>query len=651
MDDKTIVALNRKAIAMGKLIIRMTTLAESGHPSSALALTHVVATLMFKQMRYDPKNPWNPASDRLVLSEGHAVPVIYAAYADLGGVFGKSKAEAKTLTPEFCDTLREIDSELDGHPNPNVGFHFFDAATGSLGQGLSAAAGLALAARLDGLDKRIYCIIGDGESREGQIWEAVDFLADHKLSAVTPIFNCNGQGQSDYTSKQQSPETIARKLEAYNLKAVIADGHDQAAIENALNETDLEGRPVAIVLRTQKGWGVSALKDKSNHGKPLTKDQMSAAIAELDVLEKKLPESDGVVLKPQLPTAKDCGCCCGTRAAEIPAALPPCDFDKILAGDSKLLEQLKKKGVATRRIYGIALRELGRANPNVVVLDADVSNSTFSNIFAKEFPNRYFECRIAEQNMLSVAGGLAAAGKIPFVSSFAKFLARAYDQIEMLTITGANVKICGSHAGISLGADGPSQMGVADVAFFRSFASAAACSTLIPADAVAAYNSVKLAAENPGMVYIRTMRPDVPVIYPEDQKFEIGGSCRVIQGDEVIFVSNGFTLHYIKDVVQALRKDGIDAGLVDAYSLPIRSKLIESLTADPGKVIVSVEDNYAGGLGSALAEMAAARRGAKVVCLVCNRIPKSGKTPEDVFAYCGLSRDAIIAAARKAIGK
>jgi len=651
MDADTQNFLNHKALEMGKLIVRMTTLAGSGHPSSALSLAHLVATLMYNQMRYDPKDPWNPASDRLVLSEGHAVPVIYAAYADLGGVMGTSKEAARELTPEYCDTLRQLDSELDGHPNPRVGFPFFDAATGSLGQGLSVAAGLALAARLDGLDRHIYAIIGDGEAREGQIWEATDFIADYKLTNVTPIFNCNRLGQAGYVSPQQSPENIARKLEAYNVAAVVVDGHDVAAIHEALNTTDPTGRPVAVVLVTQKGWGVTALQGEGHHGKPLEAEEMEPALAELEKLSQALPPLVDLEVKPEPPAPSPK--VSSAKAAEM----PQCNFEKMLAGD-KMLDTLKSKGVlATRRVYGVALRELGKVNPDVVVLDGDVSNSTFAEIFGKAFPERFFECRIAEQNMFSVAGGLAAAGKIPFVSSFAKFITRAYDQIEMLTIGGLNIKICGSHSGISLGADGPSQMGLVDVAFFRSFTSAVgqesdcACIVFIPADAVASYYCVKLAAEYNGMVYIRTVRPDVPLIYPENQKFEIGGANGILEGDDITFISNGYTLHHLTEVIETLKGEGISAGLVDAYSFPLRSRLLEDLTSDPKRILITVEDNYTGGLGSAVAELAASTQGARVHCMVANRIPKSGKTADDVFDYCGLGKEAIVAKVKKILGK
>ena len=653
MDTRIVDFLNRKAIEAGKLSVRMTTRAGSGHPSSALSLVHVVTTLMYRQMRYDPGDPWEPDGDRLVLSEGHAVPVVYAVYADLGGAYGESRAERKRLTPQYCETLRQIDSHLDGHPSPRVGFPFFDAATGSLGQGLSVAAGLGLAALSDGIQKRIYAIIGDGESREGQIWEAVDFIADYGLTNVTPIFNANGLGQSDLISPQQSAEATAGKLEAYGLKAVVVDGHDVAAIYDALNATDPEGRTVAVVANTQKGWGVPALQGQGRHGKPLSEEDMEEAIAGLDKLLAELPPTEEAVVAPGKPEGYDF-----SRGTELMAGeMRKCDFEVILAGD-KMLEDLKATGkLATRRAYGVALRELGQVDPKVVVLDGDVSNSTFSNLFAKEFPNRYFECRIAEQNMLSVAGGLAASGKVPFVSTFAKFLSRACDQVEMLAISGANVKLCGSHCGLSLAADGPSQMGLSDVAFFHSLASTAgqngapACEVFMPADAVATYECVRLAAEHEGMVYIRTARPDVPIIYSPEQTFAVGGVNLIADGDDLIFISNGYTLHYLTRIRRRLEKKGISAGLMDAYSLPLRSKLLEDVVSNADRVLMVVEDNYGGGLGSAVAELCASCNGARVHCMRPTRIPKSGRTADEVFDYCGLGRRAIIESVEKALGR
>ncbi|MCL2329933.1 MAG: transketolase, partial [Phycisphaerae bacterium] len=295
-----------RLVAIAKNIVGMTTAAGSGHPSSALSLAHLVSSLLFKQMKFDPTDPWNPGNDRLVLSEGHAVPVVYAAYAELGGAVGKSKKEARPLKVEELKTLRELNSVLDGHPNPAEGFPFFDAATGSLGQGLSVGAGLALAGRLSNIDKRIFVIIGDGESREGQVWEALDFIIDHNLTHVGTIFNCNGQGQADYVSKQQSAEVLAKKLTAYGFEVQVIDGHDFAQIDAALSKVGQGNTPVAIVAKTQKGWGVESLKDKSNHGKPLEPAQVAEAEASLDAIAKKLniKVAERAPMPPAPPAAK-----------------------------------------------------------------------------------------------------------------------------------------------------------------------------------------------------------------------------------------------------------------------------------------------------------------------------------------------------------
>src|SRR5579864_5503784 len=288
-------AVNRKAIEIGKLSVEITTSAGSGHPSTALSLVHLVTVLMYHQMRWDPKDPWNLASDRLVLSEGHAVPIIYAAYADIGGVIGKNKAEARPMTKQDAMSLRAIDSPIDGHPNPQLGFHFFDAATGSLGQGLSVAAGLASAARMDKLDRNIYCIIGDGESREGQNWEAADFVVDHALTNVIPIFNCNELAQSDYVSPQQSYQGLSRKLEAFGFIVREVDGHDPHDINDAFSELRViqnGQRPLAIVARTVKGWGAPAEQGMGKHGTPVKKDKVPEVLGQLDRTARDLGVAD-----------------------------------------------------------------------------------------------------------------------------------------------------------------------------------------------------------------------------------------------------------------------------------------------------------------------------------------------------------------------
>ncbi len=637
--------LQKKAIELGKLAIRMTTVAGSGHPSSSLSLAHIVTVLMYHQMRYEPKNPWNTKADRLVLSEGHSVPIVYAAYADLGGVVGKSPDEARELTVGELDTLRAIDSVLDGHPNPAEGFPFFDAATGSLGQGLSVAAGLGLAAKRDRLRRRIYAIIGDGESREGQIWEAIDFIADYKLNNVIPIFNINGQGQSDYTSPQQSAETTVKKLKAAGLRAIAVDGHDVEALVRALKQAASARKPAAIVAKTVKGWGATVLSSSNMHGKPLNEAQMEEALADLDGVANSLPPAGEAVSPPNPAKSR------GPTTHRIKSIGDP-DFKKLLEGDGFLKKFESNGKISTRRAYGLGLRELGRLNSQVVALDGDVSNSTFSEYFAKAFPERYFEGRIAEQNMISVAGGLAAAGKIPFAHSFGKFLTRAYDQIEMMAITGANIKLVGSHSGASLGPDGPSQMGMVDMAFFRCFAETRgqrdgpAALILFPSDGIAGYKMAEIAAAHKGMVYVRTCRPDVPLIYDPDQTFEPGGAEQVRKGEDLTIVSGGYMLHTALAAAEALEKEDFDVGVLDCYSLPIRSELLKKAATDPSRTVLVVEDNYAGGIGSAIAELSAASNGCRVICMCLNRIPKSGRSPEDVLSYAGVGLEQVIEKAR-----
>ncbi|UCD29026.1 MAG: transketolase [Planctomycetota bacterium] len=638
-----------RVIDLGKHVVRMTSIAGSGHPSSALSLGHLVASLMYQQMRYDPDDPWNPGNDRLVLSEGHAVPIVYAAYADLGGAVGKSPSKKKPLTLDDLKTLREIDSVLDGHPNPAEGFPFFDAATGSLGQGLSVGAGLGLAARLNKIYKRIFVLIGDGESREGQIWEALDFIIDHKLTNVIPIFNCNGQGQADYVSPQQSAATLAAKLNAFGYNVKMIDGHNMVEINDTIASAGKGPKPTAIVAKTQKGWGVDSLKDKSNHGKPLPADAIADAEASLDKAAAALniAVDDGPAPRPPAPPAVN-----GPTAAGQIKIVPFAEgMEK--AGLSGAVEKNK---LSTRRAYGAALLALGAADKRIVAVDGDVSNSTFANIFAKAYPDRFFECKIAEQNMISVAAGLAAGGMIPFASSFAKFLARAYDQLEMASITRANINISGSHSGISLGADGPSQMSLPDLAYFRYFTSTDSgrgnplAVVFHPSDSVSAYRLTELAANMSGICYIRTHRPDVPLLYPQDAAFTIGGSSQLAEGNALTIVASGFMVSVALKAVSELEKAGIKCNLFDAYSLPLNTEPIFAAAKKAGGSILSVEDNYVGGFNSALAEAAAATGQVRVHAMTCARLPKSGKTGDDVLVYCGLSVSDIVNKAKSLAG-
>ncbi|HEX2973310.1 MAG TPA: transketolase, partial [Tepidisphaeraceae bacterium] len=491
-------AVNRKAIDLGKLAVEMTTSAGSGHPSSSLSLAHLVTVLMYHQMRWDPKDPWNPASDRLVLSEGHAVPIIYAAYTDLGGMLGKSKADARPMTRDDAMALRAIDSIIDGHPNPQLGFHFFDAATGSLGQGLSVAAGLAAAARADKLDRNIYCLIGDGESREGQIWGAMDFIADHALTNVIPIFNCNELAQSDWVSPQQSADVLARKAEAFGFIIAIVDGHDPRDISNAFSKLHViqnGTRPLCLIAKTVKGWGASVEQGTGKHGTPVKKDRLNDVLGELDKTAQDLSVANfRITTELRIPSPKAHAAVAETKPIKI---APFLDALAMVGLDQ---DYRAGKPIAPRKAYGAALVALGAADPRIMGLDGDVKNSTHAEWFAQRFPDRFLECRIAEQNMVSVAAGLAAAGKIPFCSTFGKFFIRAYDQIEMAIISGANFKLTGSHVGVTLAADGPSQMALPDVAFFRSlchvtnYAGQPAVRYFFPADAISCYRFTELMA-------------------------------------------------------------------------------------------------------------------------------------------------------------
>ncbi len=636
-------ALDQKVIKLSKQVVRMCTAAGSGHPSSALALAHLTTALMYRQMQYDPKNPWNTGSDRLVLSEGHAVPIVYAAYCDLGGVVGTTD-QPRPLTFEDCMTLREADSVLDGHPNPSVGFPFFDAATGSLGQGLSVAAGLACGARVSGSDKRIFCIIGDGESREGQIWEALDFIVDHKLTAVCTIFNCNGQGQSEYVSDQQSADGLARKLEAFGFEVRVIDGHNWDEIFGAFAPAG--DKPVAIVAKTVKGWGVDVLQGQGYHGKPLAADEVDGALAELDAKAAELGvDADGDAVADDL-----------TRAAHIEMDTE----SEILAGDmaaafaeAGMGSAYEARKLSTRRAYGAALAALGK-NERIVALDGDVKNSTFAELFAKANPDRYFEARIAEQNMISAGAGLAASGRVPFVSSFAKFLVRAYDQIEMASISNANLKLVGSHAGISLAADGPSQMSLTDMAFFRSFAHAArpdgqpVARTFLPSDAVSAFKLTELMANTDGLCYMRTHRPDVAFLYDDSEVFGLGGFKHLVDGEDVLIVASGYMVHVALKAVEVLEeKFGLSASLVDAYAMPLQTDEILRIGDDCRGQILVVEDNYIGGICDEITAAAAASDlGVTVKSLFVENLPKSAKTPEAILAMTKLTPDDIAAAAQ-----
>jgi transketolase len=647
-------AVHAQAIELDRLSLEMCAAAKSGHPSTSMSLGHLVTVLMFSQMRWSPEYPDYPTSDRLVLSEGHAVPIVYAACAKLGVRIGKDPENRRPMTVKDAMNLREAGSEVDGHPNPMEGFPFFDAATGSLGQGLSVAAGLAEAARLDGIDRRVYCIIGDGESREGQIAEALDYIADRKLTAVLPIFNCNEYGQADRVSKQQSAKTIAAKLAAANFKVVEIDGHSPSEIRAAMDEfakiAGTDAQPVAVVARTVKGWGTTVLTGAGWHGKPAEGEVLKKALAELDEkrvqMTSALVSSDSFEINPPAPPKE--------REVRQGEMIPLGEIAK----KYDLVSAIQSGKMASRQAYGIALRALGHVNDRVVVLDADVSNSTRADMFRKDpaLAGRFMECKIAEQNMFSVGAGLSAAGKIPFCSTFAKFVTRGYDQIEMAINSGANLKIVGSHAGITLAADGPSQMSLPDVAWFRSFSTMRdhrgnpGVYVLQPSDAYAAYALTHVMAEYEGACYMRTLREDTEFIYSDQSVFNLGAFEVLAEGRDILICASGYMVHEANKALDELDKLGISATLVDLYSLPFDSDKLLDIANNNNGMILTVEDNYGGGIGAAVAEALTNSGDAFTLRQMhVRRIPKSAKTPAEVLKMCGLTSADIVSEVKSAL--
>jgi transketolase len=599
--------------------VRSTSEAGSGHPTSCCSMADVTAALFFAEMRFDPKDPRNPDSDRFVLSKGHAAPILYAAWAE-AGAFDR----AKLLE------LRQIGSDLEGHPTPRL--PFVDVATGSLGQGICAAVGCALNARRIKSSYRTYVVLGDGESAEGSVWEAADVAAIDRLDNLCAITDVNALGQSRPTMWQHDMEQFARRWRAFGWHAIVADGHDMEAILDALAEARrTTGQPTMILARTIKGKGVSFVEGKEGwHGKTFKKgDELDRAIAELEKQFVPVP-NDGPAtnLASQIPKPPS-----GPRPLVSPKPVAPPSYK---LGDE----------VATREAYGTALAKLGEADSRIVALDADVKNSTFSEKFEKALPDRFYENFIAEQVMVGAAMGLAARGAIPFPSTFACFFSRAADFIRMAAISNVGIKLAGSHAGISIGEDGPSQMALEDLAMCRAQPN---YTVLYPCDAVSAERLMALAAYHPGPAYIRTSRPKTPVIYPNEETFTVGGSkvLRTSERDVATVIGAGITVFEALKAYDQLKAGGVSIRVIDLYSVaPVdREGLIAAGRATGGRLI-TVEDHYAaGGIGDAVAE-AVAQAGLTVTRLAVREIARSGK-PEELLDRYGISAAHIVAAVGK----
>ena len=611
IDPTTKTRLENLAKMMRYYVLASTTAAGSGHPSSSLSAADLMAGLLFGgTFRFDAPHPENPNNDRIIFSKGHASPLFYAMWAVAGQVtFGELM------------TLRIFGSRLEGHPT--VAFPYTEASTGSLGQGLSIGLGMALNAKyLDKLPYRTYVLLGDSEMAEGSQWEAVQIAAHYKLNNLVGIIDVNRLGQRGETMYGHNLAAYAERIAPFGWGVITIDGHDFDQIIDAFQKsTTFADRPVMIIAKTLKGKDVSFMEDKNGwHGKALSEEQLEQAKAELGYVDTSIK---GEITWPQdvKPTAQE------PKKAKEPVY--PSD-----------------RPVATRRAYGNALARISDQYPDIVALDGEVSNSTYSDIFEAAHRERFFEMYIAEQNMVGVAAGLATRGKVPFVSTFAAFLTRAFDQIRMSEYSKSNIKFAGSHAGVSIGQDGPSQMGLEDIAMFRTLLSGV---VLYPSDAVSTERLVEKAAGHRGIVYIRTTRMDTPIVYGPEEEFFIGGSKELRKSgeDRVTVVAAGITLFEALKAYEDLKSDGIMIRVIDLYSIkPLDLATLEE-AARQTEAIVTVEDHFAeGGLGeavqSALAGIAA------VHILAVRKMPASG-TPEELLKYEGISKEAIVQKVREVL--
>jgi transketolase len=586
--------------------IRPAASAKSGHPSSGMSAADLMAVLLAKYLRYDFDNPKDPANDRLVFSKGHASTLLYAMLRAAGAI-----------SDEELMTYRQFDSIFEGHPTPRI--PWVDVATGSLGQGLPYGVGMALAGKkLDRTAMRTWVLIGDSEMAEGSQWEGFEHADYYELDNLIAIIDVNRLGQRGETMHGWDLASYANRARSFGWHAIEIDGHDVEQIDRALSEALAAGKPTAIVARTLKGKGVKAVEDQPGwHGKAL--DNAEEAIEELggqrDIrVDVAKPEGTGAQREPE------------RHSLELPRY--------------ELGEE-----VATRKAYGDALAALGKARGDVVGLDGEVSNSTFAEIFAKEVPERYFEMFIAEQQLVAAAVGMQVTGWRPFASTFAAFLSRAYDFIRMSAISRANYCLAGSHAGVSIGEDGPSQMALEDIASIRAVHGS---TVLHPCDANQTAKLVSKMADRDGIVYLRTLRPNTAVIYDPDDDFEIGGSRTVREGDDVAIVAAGITVHEALTAADSLAQDGIEAQVIDLYSIkPLDEETIRSLTMP----IVTVEDHWPeGGIGEAvLSALAETDERPRLLQLAVRELPHSGK-PAELLAAAGIDAEHIAEAARRLVG-
>lgn len=593
--------------------IRCTTAAGSGHPTSSMSAADLMAVLMISHLRYDYEHPKNPNNDHLIFSKGHASPLLYSMFKAAGAI-----------GDDELMTLRKFGSRLEGHPTPIL--PWVDVATGSLGQGLPIGVGVGLAGKyLDKLPYHIWVLLGDSEMAEGSVWEAFDHASHYKLDNMVAILDCNRLGQRGETELGWNTAAYEARAKAFGWNAIVIDGHNYDEINKALTQAGQpNGAPTLIVAKTVKGKGVSFLENVGGwHGKALNKDQEAQAMQELN------PPARSMTFPVQKPENRQ------------PAPLP----------EPKPLELPRydeKNGAATRKAYGDALKALGASNPKVVAMDGEVSNSTYADEFAKAYPDRYFEQYIAEQQLISVAVGMSVRGRVPFASTFAAFLSRAYDFIRMAAISRANIRICGSHAGVSIGEDGPSQMALEDLAMMRAVYGS---TILYPCDPNQTARLVAEMAKHDGIVYMRTTREKTPTIYGPEETFEVGGSKVVRQSpkDQITVVAAGITLHEALKAYDQLQEENITIRVIDAYSVkPMDEETLMAAAQEAGNKFVTVEDHWPeGGLGEALLEVFTQRDGPlpQVVKLAVQSMPGSG-TPAELLEEAGISAHHIVQAVK-----
>jgi transketolase len=588
--------------------IRAAAVPKSGHPTSSMSAADLMAVLLAKHLRYDFDDPDDPRNDHLIFSKGHASPLLYSVFKAAGAI-----------TDEELLTFRKFGSRLEGHPTPKI--PWVDVATGSLGQGLPISVGVALGGKkLDRLPYHVWCLCGDSELAEGSMWEAFEHAAFAGLDNLIAILDINRLGQRGETMHGWDLASYRRRVEAYGWAAIEIDGHDVEAIDRAYEEaSSTTGRPTAIIARTIKGKGVKAVENKDGwHGKAL--DDPESAIKELG----------------------------GERNIVVPVHKPEVDAQPhtFETGPLELPTYDLGSEVATRKAYGDALVALGKGRGDIVALDGEVSNSTYADEFAKKIPERYFEMYIAEQQLVAAAVGLQVRDWKPFASTFAAFFSRAYDFVRMAAISQANIRLSGSHAGVSIGEDGPSQMALEDLAAFRAVHGS---TVLYPSDANQTAKLVAAMADLDGISFIRTTRGATPVIYGADEEFPVGGARLVREGEDVTLIGAGITLHEALKAADQLAEDGVSAQVLDLYSVkPVAVDTLREAVEATGRRVVVAEDHWPeGGLGETVLSALAGEELA-FEHLAVREMPGSGK-PAELLAAAGIDAAAIAAAARKLI--